>query len=134
MFPLPPFLKSTNISVAEISQGLLLVSGSVQPIMTSFSSNAFTRSHKGLWEIICSSKVHCVIHEVVLGIVYGFWTLTLCNNPEDRMRSEEINLRRTNCFKNKLRWLNLWFLTRQETLFPREERCVTRQKRLLGRD
>ena len=71
-YPLPPFLKSTNISVAEISQGLLLVSGSVQPIMTSFSSNAFTRSHKGLWEFICSSKVQCVIHEVVLGIVYGF--------------------------------------------------------------
>lgn len=72
VFPLPPFLKSTNISVAEISQGLLLVSGSVQPIMTSFSSSAFTRSHKGLWEIICSSKVHCVIHAVVLGGVYGF--------------------------------------------------------------
>ena len=72
VFPLPPFLKSTNISVAEISQGLLLVSGSVQPIMTSFSSSAFTRSHKGLWEIICSSKVHCVIHAIVLGSVYGF--------------------------------------------------------------
>ena len=41
--PQPPFLKSTNICVAEISQGLLLVSGLVQPIMTSFSSKPFNK-------------------------------------------------------------------------------------------